>query len=58
MPAIIVPFNAGSCKDCIYHEEKYDTCSNAEYAKNIYKVACVWHRCRYFKAKERTAWTK
>lgn len=44
---ILFPGHENYCKECIYYEEKFEKCKNQNYKENIYKVCCVWKRCKY-----------
>ena len=49
---ILFPTHPDYCKRCIYSRNN-GTCASEKYNENQYKVNCVWHYCKYRKAKER-----
>lgn len=44
---ILFPTHEDYCKECIYHNIKFETCNNPKYNENIYKVSCVWKYCKF-----------
>lgn len=45
---LLHPYHPDYCNKCVYMGNNGE-CTNKDYIKNSYKVACVWHRCPYRK---------
>lgn len=44
---ILHPCHPDYCKECIFYGSLNGNCKSGDYARNIYKVNCVWKYCKY-----------
>lgn len=50
---ILHPIHPDYCKECMYHGEEPETCTNTKYKENSYQIVCVLHYCPYKRKREK-----